>query len=141
MIEATIINGKIQINEPNRLQQYVQDCINDAVDRLKNHVLVKDDPLKYVIETMVGHNEAHDPNWQPCARFAKENLADRQTALKFIENYYDEFQETINDMAHNIGKASFYPSIFNQGFDLVKLTVTVYTEIAHIIGIATEIIE
>ena len=141
MIEATIVNGKVYIDEPNQLQQYVQDCINDAVDRLKNHNLVKDNPLKYIIETMIGYNEAYDPNWQPCARFAKENLADRQNALKFIENYYDEFQEAVNYIADNTGKADFYPSIFNEGFDLVKLTVSVYTEIAHAIGISVEIIE
>ena len=140
-MEAKISDNKVYMKNPNRLEQYVQDCINDAVDRLKNHNIVEPDPLGYIIKLIVGYDEAYDPEWQPVARFAKHNLADTETALKFIAEYYVDFRETVNDMAEDMGKDTFYECIFKETFDLVRLTVTVYTEITYKFGIATEILD
>ena len=140
MDNVRIYNQKVIIFEPNKLEKYVQDCINDAVERLKDHNLVKENPLKYVIKTIVGYDQAYDPEWQPYARFAKDNLADTETALNFIKEHYKEFKETVEEMADDMG-ADFYRCIFEKDFDLVRLTVTVYTEIAHKIGRITEILE
>ena len=141
MDNVRINNQKVIIFEPNKLEKYVEDCINDAVERLKNHNLVKENPLKYVIKTLVGYDQAHDPEWQPYARYAKHNLADTETALNFIKEYYKEFKEAVEEMADDMGSADFYSFIFKDDFDLVRLTVTIYTEIAHKIGRITEILE
>ena len=126
--EATIIDGKVYVNNPNELEKYVIDCINSAVDRLKDHILVKEDPLKYVIKTILGYDIPHDPEWQPYARYAKDNLADTKTAMKFISNHYDNFVEVVNNMSNNFGEG-FYDNIFKNNFDLVRLTIAVYHEI------------
>ena len=139
-MEATISDNKVYIENPNGIEQYVQDCINDAVDRLKNHNIVEPDPLGYIIKLITGYDEAFDPEWQPVARFAKHNLADTDTALKFITEHYDDFKEIVNEMAEDMGKDTFYETIFRETFDLVKLIVTVYTETAYKIGEATEIL-
>jgi len=141
MDNVRIINGKIHIDQANKIELYVVKCINDAAERLKDHLLVKDNPLKYVITKITGYDQAHDPEWQPYAPFAKHNLADTETALEFIKEYYKDFKETINEMASDMGKQDFYPAIFHNGFDLVKLTVTVYTEVAHKIGDTIEIFD
>ena len=141
MVEATISNGKIYIQDANKLQQYVQDCINDAAERLKDHNLAKNNPLEYVIKKIVGYDQAYDPKWQPYAQFAKDNLADTKRAMNFIIEHYDDFKEAVEYMADSIGHSDFYPSIFGHGFDLVKLVVTVYTEIAHYAGVSAEILD
>lgn len=140
-MEATIRDNKVYIENPNGLQQYVQDCINEAVDRLKNHNIVEPDPLGYIIKLIVGHNEAYDSEWQPYARFAKHNLADTETALKFIVENYADFRESVSEMAESMGRDTFYEGVFDKSFDLVKLTVTIYTEITYNIGRATEILD
>lgn len=128
MINATIENGKVYIEKPNNLELYVQNCINDAVERLKGHELVKEDPLKYVIRTILGLDQAHDPEWQPYARFAKDNLADTETAMKFLTEHYQEVKEVVEHMVDHFGN-DFYEYTFDKGFDLVRLTVIVYHEI------------
>lgn len=141
MLEATVSEGKIYVERPNRLQKYVEDCINDAVDRVKNHPIVEENPLEYVIKTIIGYDEPYDPKSQPYARYAKDNLADTDTALNFIKEYYDDFKETVDYMADQIGKRDFYSCIFKEDFDLVNLTVAVYTDITHTMGISAEIVE
>ena len=141
MDNVRIHNQRVIIFEPNKLEKYVEDSINNAVERLKNHNLVQEKPLKYIIETMVGYHQAYDPEWQPYARYAKDNLADTETALNFIKEHYKEFKEAVEEMATDMGSADFYSFIFKDNFDLVRLTVTVYTEIAHKIGRITEILE
>ena len=141
MFEVVISNGKVYITDPNDLQKYVQDCINNAAERLKDNLIVEGDILEYVIKKITGYDEPHDPEWQPVARFAMDNLADTQTALNFIGKYYNEFQETVDYMAENTGKGDFYKAVFYNNFDLVKLVVTVYSEITYEIGRITEILE
>ena len=134
MNNVRIIEGKVYANSPNPLEVYVMECINEAIDRLKDHVLVEEDPLKYVIRTILGLDQPHDPEWQPYARFAKDNLADTETALKFIGEYYTGFKEAVEEMVDNFGK-KYYEHIFTKGFDLVRLTSIVYNhvvdQIAH----------
>ena len=145
MTEAHIIrnNGieQIKFDDPNKLQKYVEDCINEAAKRLKDHNLVKDNPLEYVLKKIIGYDLAYDPNWLPHAAFAKENLADSQTALKFIAEHYEAFQECVDHMADGQGHDMFYKSIFSEGFDIPRLVTAVYVEIAHAAGISAEVID
>ena len=140
MKSVRIHNQKIIIFEPNKLEKYVEDCINDAVERLKNHMLVKENPLKYVIKKIVGYDQAHDPEWQPYAPFAKHNLADTETALDFIKEHYKDFKEIVEELADDTS-VDFYGFIFKKEFNLVRLTVTVYAQIADKIGRLTNILE
>jgi len=138
--EATSPDGKVYVDQPNDLEKYVIDCINSAIDRLEGHMLVKDYPLKYVIRTILGYDVPHDPEWQPYARYAKDNLADTETAMQFITKHYHDFMEVVNHMSDNFGK-EFYDHIFHKGFDLVRLTVIVYNEIVDQIAQALHITE
>ena len=128
--KAGIVDGKIHLDNPNKLEAYVRDCLNDAVERLKDHNLVKENPLRYVIRLTLGLDHPHDPEWLPHARFAKENLADTETALKFITEHYQEFRKVVDDMMDNFGN-DYYSIIFEKGFDLVRLTSYVYNDIVE----------
>lgn len=121
-------DGRVHMDRPNSLQRYVIDCINSAVKRLEEHILVKNDPLKYVIRTILGLDQPHDPEWQPNCRFAKDNLADTETAMKFITDHYHPFKETVETMIDNFG-SEYYEHVFSKGFDLVRLTSFVYNEV------------
>ncbi|MXV74896.1 hypothetical protein F4Z99_11525 [Candidatus Poribacteria bacterium] len=138
--EARIVNGKVHVDRPNELERYVIECINGAVDRVEAYPPIKEDPLRYVIRTILGLDHPHDPEWQPYARYAKHNLADTETALKFIAEHYHDFKEVINDMAGNFGK-EFYDHIFHKGFDLVRLTVNVYHEIVDQIALSLNMLD
>ena len=140
MNKAIKKDGKVHIDHPNKLEQYVIDCINEAVERLKEHILVKKDPLKYVIRSILGLDQPHDPEWQPNCRFAKDNLADTDTALKFIAEHYHEYKETVEYMIDNFGK-DYYEHIFNKGFDLVRLTSIVYNVIVDKIANDLEMLD
>ena len=140
-MEVTISKGKLYTTDANSIEEYVVYCINEAIERLKDHNLVKENPVQYVLKKIVGYDDAYDSEWQPYARFAKHNLADTQESLKFIQEHYDAFKETVNDMADDMGKSEFYPCMFEKGFDLVRLTVCIYTEIAHRIGNQLELLD
>ena len=123
-----IRNGIIAMLNPNKLEKYVMDSLNAAILRLKDHNLVKHNPPKYIIQTALGLDRPHDPEWQPHAKYAKDNLADTATALKFVSEHYLEFQEAVDEMTDNFGN-EFYEHIFPKSFDLVRLTSIVYNHI------------
>lgn len=140
MESATINNGKIEIYRPTALEAYVVSCINDAVERIGDNVHSGDNPLRYVVEGIMDLNQAYDPEWQPYARYAKDNLADTETALDFIKKYYSDIQDVVNYMVDNQGR-DFYEYLFKDKFDLVKLTVCIYGEVTDQIARKAGVLE
>ena len=137
-MNAVIRNGIIVITRPNKLEKYIVDNLNAAIVSLKDHMLVKDDPVKFILKTALGLDQPHYPEWQPHAKYARENLADTDTALKFLTEHYREFKEVVEHMEDNFGK-ELYEQIFAKGFDLVRLTSMVYNEVIDQIAHALEL--